>query len=53
VDDIFTKYVDILTPVVKESYEFETVEFDLNSRRRNGSLYYTIKGVMPTPTPKP
>ena len=44
-DDIFTKYVDILTAVVNESYEFETVNFNLIDKRINGSVHHIIDGI--------
>lgn len=45
-DDIFTVYGDILTAVAKESYSFESVEFDYGQKRVNGNTYYTIKGIL-------
>ena len=45
-DDIFTKYVDILTAVVNDSYTFETVEFKLRDKRINGSAHYIIDGIV-------
>ena len=44
-DDIFLKYVDVLTSIVKESYEMESVQFDTYTKRINGALEHFIKGV--------
>jgi LCP family protein required for cell wall assembly len=52
-DDIFTKYVDILTLVVREKYEMESVKFDTVNVKKLNSVYTNIKGVIPPPTPKP
>ena len=48
-DDIFTKYVDILTSVVNDSYTFESVEFKLKNKRINGSVHYIIEGILEDP----
>ena len=48
-DDIFTKYIDILTSVVNDSYTFESVEFKLRDKRINGSAYYIIEGIVEAP----
>ncbi|MDR3120389.1 MAG: LCP family protein [Clostridiales bacterium] len=42
-DEVFTKYIDILTEVVNEAYTFESVSFETDDKRINGSLYMTIK----------
>ena len=44
-DDIFIKYIDILTAVVNDSYSFESVDFELGDKRINGSVYYYIKNI--------
>jgi len=45
-DDIFTVYVDILTAVVNDSYEFESVEFKYGTRRVNGAIHHIISEVV-------
>jgi hypothetical protein len=46
-DEILTKYVDILTAVVDDSYEFEGVEFEYGRRTVSGNTYQTITGIIP------
>jgi len=45
-DDLFIKYVDILTAVVGESYEFETVGFEYSTRRVSGSIHEIINEII-------
>ena len=42
VEDIFTKYVDVLTAVVQDGYEFESYEFETKDKKISGSNYLTI-----------
>jgi LCP family protein required for cell wall assembly len=44
-DELFTKYVDLLTLVVNETYTFDSVSFKTDDRRINGSLYLEIESV--------
>jgi len=43
-EDIFTKYVDILTAVVEDKYEFVTHEFTMKDKKINGSNYLVVIG---------
>jgi len=44
-DDVFTKYIDLLTDVVNEKYEFIPVQFETKGVHRLGSTYNDIKGL--------
>ena len=45
-DDIFTQYIDVLTDVVNESYDMQSVNFKINSKKFNGSTYHVIEGIL-------
>ena len=44
--DLFSTYIDILTAVVDDGYEFQTVNFKLKDKRINGSNYYIIERLL-------
>jgi anionic cell wall polymer biosynthesis LytR-Cps2A-Psr (LCP) family protein len=44
--DLFSVYIDLLTAVVNDGYELESVNFKLKDKRINGSNYYIIDGIL-------
>ena len=45
-NDLFSVYIDLLTAVVNDGYELQSVEFKLKDKRINGSNYYIIERLL-------